>query len=1700
MAKYRITSIPQYAPGGETNWPPDWMKRKKKKSNSETNFEYNYKPSTEESMVQGVNPQNMWGDVTSLYENVGREDYTKTPEEEVDSFYEPVSWKYGETAPAYDYTYKSPRNPMRNPITENSYRNSLENKLGMSYSAYSGNPIEQNTIRMDEKFTPDYFAPFTETGQPLTCTGGKIAYKGQCITEEAFAIIRQREIELEDFTYQREQEERKKKFELTINEIVRDTEEDEARYTDTRIRDYFTNYKKSGKQTKVEPIETLSTSILSKKIPKIDANGNEVIDKKTGKPVMETIEENLKRTYFINKTENGFANLYPLEIMDDRIKHSGFFNNEFETYWGLDPKQLKAQVGDVQKQAKAVYDNRVTNLIMDNALKNGIAPYEAAANLSKRLGYTSNFRNQHVPIVNKNIDDFYSKFVEESLSSLQKEMGVYVDKEGRTRHDTKKPDDKQNVNFNFLEDHTKYVYDETGVLVSQEFDPVGKYATAWINSAPTQKEKIARQNKVNAIKNKNYTAVGKKAYDESLNDPLSGYQADPFEDMTHQQVTNMYGDQMQERVRYQNTPFNTLAIGRAIDAKNSAEYSKMETDLAEATGFDKDFATYMTNGKRARIYDIYQEALKNKKIDYSSKVKIINAIDKGDMDYTMDLLLSGTDDPEKDADIFKFADTFKDQLDNTLGFETYYNDLSRPYFSAAKKPFGNKKQIGLGTKIWDGVTNPIDLSYYLMNMKGDDMYGSNPTESYNDRLESERKYNKGYGTRSSLSTGTSFGPLEFLNVFNALNPLNYGDDIYRGYEANGITGASARMSQKNWEALEALSMFVPGGAGFKLGRQAVALRNTATALNAAKNAGNLGVRALNLGSRTFNTVGRGLNYMGRTTGYPGQYVANYLTKAALPFTLDAIRPGGYLQTGYGDLSKGNYGDAAENLALGSLGISPLVRKGIQAVRTGVNRLNTGVDLTPSLRNINPEGTTFATNAEQFRQLAKLDKKYYRSLQQQVHPDIQGGSNEASAFLNDLYKGKGFQNIPFNASMQTGILTPKYKFGPFSAGQNVFQPKTLEELLQIPEQIPKAARTFRGGRIRLHQTGGVIDGLRQLGKYKNGGALPKFQYRGAVNLYKGIQNLIKPIQSVNKVFGTTIGSLYKYNPLAEKLNNPLKSYRVSGMNAARDFQNTGVLRSIRPSNPEGSSLLQRAHNRPTPFPSFQKGYADMSYLPEEGGVIFETGLPTFKRGQINPVTGFPIKGKHYAHRVIDPETGATMTEIPGESIKMFSDKPHWLKGYQQILKELPGSPNAVSSVDDVGKSLTQQPIYRGVYINDEIRNLPKFKGRTDDEILDIMGTTIPGNTGTRRKSQLNQTLNFGRDYNSALAHIGKFTDEGALSRLGNTKDLTSGQMYILKVQPDDLPFISAEQQSKLYKQHIDAWKKNNPDLFILGTDAKNINPELLKEFGESAAFRTEGTNVFSGNFPQYVGAENTKIGKLLESKKVSRQDYLDYLEKLKINSKPINKNIFKLLNNGMPIEVPKQLPGSPNSSSLIEPFEIAKTRIINSSNNFNRITRKPDPVIKSNYGQLEFAFPEEPVGLSAKLMNEQKIIDGMERARVASEERSLAIEQANAIKSPTEIPKIYPIGNPDYYIDLLNMTPMSLANREFYKSIIQSIKNQNNVASEKQKDILDRIKTGNFKYNQGGSLNNFEKGGAIKINLNKKEIEEYIKNGYVIEEQ
>ena len=171
--------------------------------------------------------------------------------------------------------------------------------------------------------------------------------------------------------------------------------------------------------------------------------------------------------------------------------------------------------------------------------------------------------------------------------------------------------------------------------------------------------------------------------------------------------------------------------------------------------------------------------------------------------------------------------------------------------------------------------------------------------------------------------------------------------------------------------------------------------------------------------------------------------------------------------------------------------------------------------------------------------------------------------------------------------------------------------------------------------------------------------------------KAVGKLAKAGEKVLPKITNTINQTYKVNPWAEKLNTSTNSYRVAGLDAAEDFKNTGILRSVTPEAPKGASLKERAMYRPTSFPSFQKGYADLNYLPDKGGVIFKTDLPTFKRGDINPVTGFPIKGRHYAHRVIDPKTGAAINDIPASNIEVYSSEPHWLKGFMGIPKELYG---------------------------------------------------------------------------------------------------------------------------------------------------------------------------------------------------------------------------------------------------------------------------------------------------------------------------------------------------------------------------------------------------------------------------------------------
>ena len=205
-------------------------------------------------------------------------------------------------------------------------------------------------------------------------------------------------------------------------------------------------------------------------------------------------------------------------------------------------------------------------------------------------------------------------------------------------------------------------------------------------------------------------------------------------------------------------------------------------------------------------------------------------------------------------------------------------------------------------------------------------------------------------------------------------------------------------------------------------------------------------------------------------------------------------------------------------------------------------------------------------------------------------------------------------------------------------------------------------------------------------------------------------------------------------------------------------------------------------------------------------------------------------------------------------------------------------------------------------------------------------------------------------------------------------------------------------------------------------------------------------------------------------------------KAPINKTQLAKSNGTLIKKGLTFDESEELLSKLNNSTTVtEPFEIAKKRIVNSSNNINRIIRKPDPVVKPNYGQQEFAFPTDAPMPSARLSNEEQMIEGMEQARLTNEQKSLASQQASALKTSAEVPKTYPIGNPDYYTYLLSQTKMPAADRKLYISMIEKVKEQGNIASDFQKIMLDRIKKGDFNYS--GSKGNINAGLSPELIAN-----------------
>lgn len=114
-------------------------------------------------------------------------------------------------------------------------------------------------------------------------------------------------------------------------------------------------------------------------------------------------------------------------------------------------------------------------------------------------------------------------------------------------------------------------------------------------------------------------------------------------------------------------------------------------------------------------------------------------------------------------------------------------------------------------------------------------------------------------------------------------------------------------------------------------------------------------------------------------------------------------------------------------------------------------------------------------------------------------------------------------------------------------------------------------------------------------------------------------------------------------------DPNKFYRTIGKEGYEDSQKTNWLRA----NPAGDIT-----GRPSDVPYFSKGL--IGNYPGKGYVA-EVSSPMYRKGDINPVTGYKLTGRHGGYKALD-EFGKP-ANIPIENVTIL--KKNWLRGYKPI---------------------------------------------------------------------------------------------------------------------------------------------------------------------------------------------------------------------------------------------------------------------------------------------------------------------------------------------------------------------------------------------------------------------------------------------------
>ena len=166
---------------------------------------------------------------------------------------------------------------------------------------------------------------------------------------------------------------------------------------------------------------------------------------------------------------------------------------------------------------------------------------------------------------------------------------------------------------------------------------------------------------------------------------------------------------------------------------------------------------------------------------------------------------------------------------------------------------------------------------------------------------------------------------------------------------------------------------------------------------------------------------------------------------------------------------------------------------------------------------------------------------------------------------------------------------------------------------------------------------------------------------ALNVVPGIGLAAKGMK-----YSPLLPQAYKINPWAGKL----ATYnRVVGDDAIADLRSSGLVRAGDYGGVE-SNFGSFDGVRTTPYPSFGKGVPRQVYIDQ----TIQQGKTPFVISTDRSMKASNL-GRHGKGSTMFPvdETGKYMPSFSADDVKVFDVKPHWLKGYKEVSKELPSLP-------------------------------------------------------------------------------------------------------------------------------------------------------------------------------------------------------------------------------------------------------------------------------------------------------------------------------------------------------------------------------------------------------------------------------------------